>query len=128
MKKSCRIPRKTPLRSHTPIRARNPKRKAKAFARAYESEAFVLFVQSLPCIVRGCPRKSECAHLVKVDGGAGLKGRASGCGPMCPFHHRDPVHGLHKLGPRTFESLHRIDLAACAEATARAWRAQEDAA
>lgn len=127
MKRSGRIQRHTPLpRASKPMRARNPKRYAKNFARAYESEAFVLFVQSLPCIVPGCPRTAECAHLVKIDGGAGLKGRSQGCGPCCGLHHRTSKHSLHDLGPRSFEALHHLSLAECARQTEAAWQREQE--
>lgn len=106
------------------LRARNPKRQARAFVRAYGSEERVAFIKSLPCLVPGCWRGPiENAHVVKIDGGTGLKGKAEGNAPLCHFHHQDETHGLHTLGARTFERLHGISLAECAAETERAWQA-----
>lgn len=121
--------RTTRLRASGPIR---PTKKTKAerdakHEREYGGEGKRAFVASLPCIVPGCPNPSEAAHVVRIDGGMGRKGNHLGLAPCCPFHHRDPMHGLHKLGPRTFERLHRVSLEVAARRTEDAWRQHHSA-
>jgi hypothetical protein len=131
VKRGGKLPRYTALQRGGPIRPkrRSASEKAAKFEREYGGEGKRAFVASLPCIVPGCPRRPcENAHVVNIDAGMGRKGSHLGLAPCCPFHHRDPVHGLHKLGPRSFEKIHHVSLAACAERTERAWVAYQEAA
>ena len=118
--------RTTRLTTSKPMRKRKPRtadEKAAKFAREYGGPERHAFVESLPCLVPGCPNPSRNAHVVK-DGEKGMSRKAgyTAIAPCCDFHHTDPEHGLHKLGPRTFERLHRVDLAALAAHTERQWQ------
>jgi hypothetical protein len=66
------------------------------------------WVRSFPCVVRGCRRKSETAHV----GGHGLSQKASDlCTvPICHFHHRTDNLSLHKIGRVRFEEIHGLNL------------------
>lgn len=104
------IRRKTPLpRPTKPIarsaikprtarpKARNVKRHAGEWARAYGSKARVAFVKSLGCCVSGCmDGPVENAHT--VNGGMGRKADANTIVPLCRAHHRF----LHQHGPLGF--------------------------
>lgn len=57
-------------------------------------------------------------ELFAGAGGMSRKADAETILPLCAAHHRE----LHQHGAVSFQRLHRISLAACAEATARAWR------
>jgi hypothetical protein len=108
----------------TEVRCVNRRRKAKSWIRSYGSEERVEFVKSLPCIAWGssCWGEIQNAHVVKGDGGASYKASAEFIAPLCDGHHRC----LHRDGPYTFADEHRVDLAACAAATAAAWDRRED--
>jgi hypothetical protein len=119
-------PRRTPLRaSSTPMkrRAGTKAEQAAEDARKYGPPGRPAWVRTQPCIVRGCPRPTENAHVVKIDGGMGRKSHYRAIAPVCGCHHRDGPNSLHQLGPRSFERLHGISLAACAAATQRAYEA-----
>ena len=120
--------RKRPLpRGKKPIPKRNPKRKAKEFARAYGSDERVEFVKSLPCIVATrvfcgvtkacCAGDIENAHT--KGGGMGRKAPASSVVPMCSGHHRY----LHTVGSTEFQAVYRVDLTAEAAKCEAAWLA-----
>lgn len=97
-------------------RAKNVKRSADTFIRAYHSEERVAFVQSLPCVVAGCKRPSENAHI--TGDGMGRKAVYSQIAPICSTHHRQ----LHEMGRERFEGYHLVDLGALALDTERTWR------
>lgn len=105
-----------------------PKRKSAAekaakFLREYGGDERHAFVESLPCIVPGCPRASRNAHVVKdAEKGMGRKAGYRSIAPVCDCHHTDSPHSLHEIGPRSFERLHGLVLADCAVATERAWQ------
>ena len=101
----------------TPLKRVNPQRKAKAFAKAYESVSRVEYIKRLPCSVLGCMDKpSENAH-VGAHAGMGLKGEADTVIPLCPAHHRQ----YHEIGRDSFATMHRMDYAYCARMTELAW-------
>jgi hypothetical protein len=114
-----------PLRS-SPLPAVNRARKASEFVRAYGSRKRVAWVKRRPCIVPVgvCAGPIENAHVVKGDGGTSYKASAEYVAPMCHHHHAT----LHRLGPISFQSVYKVDLAAEADACARAWRAHVGAA
>lgn len=103
-----------------PPRAKNAQRSADAFARTYHSQERVEWVQEQPCIVAGCQRPSENAHI-EIDG-AGLKADYTKVAPICSVHHRTGNDSLHALGREIFEGTHYVDLAAIALDTERCWR------
>lgn len=76
------------------INARNPKRKVKAFARAYHSAARVRWVASLACWACNDtgPIPRQNAH-VRTDG-MGLKSDYTNIIPLCPIcHHKQEARG-----------------------------------
>lgn len=103
-----------------PPRAKNVKRSADAFTRAYHSTERVQWVAEQPCIVAGCTKPSENAHI-EIDG-AGLKSDYTKIAPICAGHHRLRRDSLHNLGREAFEGEHLVDLGALALDTERCWR------
>lgn len=101
-------------------RAKNAQRSADAFARSYHSQERVEWVREQPCIVPGCTRQSENAHI-EIDG-AGLKADYTKIAPICGVHHRTGKDSLHNLGREAFEGEHLVDLAALSLDTERCWR------
>lgn len=103
-------------------KARNPKRKAKEFARCYHSVERVEFVKDQPCKACGRLFASENAHVLG-NGGAGRKAGYKTIAPLCgPTFDREGCHRtLHRLSRDLFEKDFGIDLEAAAAATQRAW-------
>jgi hypothetical protein len=94
----------------------NPKRKAKLFALQFHSSAYVEFVHSAPCAVRGCERGPiQCAHVGKTRANGG---RWYEIAPLCPVHH------LAQEG-RTewFNARYGVDLMEIAFRLAADWKA-----
>jgi hypothetical protein len=110
--------RRTPMpRSKKSVKPRNPKRRAKEFARAYGLSERVEFVKSLPC----CVANSECAGVIENmhvrGGGAGRKANAESVAPGCSFHHAE----LHAIGVASFTMKYAVDLDHEARRTAELW-------
>jgi hypothetical protein len=109
---------KSAFPKRAPIKKRNDSRKAKEWARAYESPERVEWIKALPCVVCG-KRPSENAHT--VTGGMSRKANADTIVPLCKAHHRE----LHKAGRRTFEAKHGTgDLLELARGIDMQWKAQ----
>ena len=97
-------------------RPRNPKRKAKNFARAYGSPERVEWVKAQPCLVcRDTP--SENAHT--KSGGTSRKADADTIVPLCSRCHGE----LHRAGRDSFEACYGINLAERATQLDAQWRA-----
>jgi hypothetical protein len=115
-----RIERYAELRSTTPMKKVNRKRKASAFERCYHSVERVEFVKALHCLVDGCEStESENAHV--CDDGSKGGSRKSGytcIAPACGEHHHemDDV-----IGKEMFEEKYGVDLALEAAKCQRAW-------
>ena len=89
----------------TALKARNERRRASEFARAYGSEARVMAIKALACYacVKGWP--SENAHL--GNGGMGRKADWTEIVNLCADCHRE----LHALGSvERFDAKHGTDL------------------
>lgn len=83
----------------TGIKRTNPARKARNWARAYRSPAFVRFVSRLPCWACGYagPSPRQCAHT--VSGGIGRKADAATVIALCNVcHARQHQHGWLGIG------------------------------
>ncbi len=106
-----------------PPRAKNIQRSADSFTRCYHSEQRVEWVQGLPCIVPGCGKPSENAHI-EGDGGSRKAGYDKVV-PLCRGHHLTRRDSFHNLGREAFEGEHLVDLAALALDTERCWRRYE---
>ena len=78
-------------------------------------------LQSLPCIVPGCPSLHQDNAHIEGDG-AGRKANADKIVPLCRGHHRTRKDSLHNLGREEFEGTFYVDLAALALDTERTWR------
>lgn len=80
----------------------------------YRSQEHQSFVRSLGCCVPGCRREPVHAHHVRHNAGVGMKPSDLACANVCWFHHAQ----IHRIGSKTFEALHGLDLTVIA-----AWNA-----
>jgi hypothetical protein len=116
--------RKTPLRSQSALRTKthlrrrkairkvNPARRRRERLRAYGPEERRKWMTSLPCVVPGCRRRSEQAHVTPPEGlpsGMGRKRDARWTVPCCAWHHRLGPKSMHD-GEESFQELHGINL------------------
>jgi len=71
---------------------------------------YLRWIRTLPCSVCGTRRAVEAAHT----GPHGLSQKSSDLSaiPLCGRHHRTGDDSYHKLGPRKFAEVHRLDLRA----------------
>lgn len=74
------------------------------------------FIRSLECIVPGCPNKTQFCHVRRglpagtpswARGGTGMKPHDAFGYPGCEDHH---IHDQHRIGERSFELKHGVDL------------------
>lgn len=98
----------------TPLRKRNPERKAREFTRAYGGEERVKWIAAQPCVVCG-RTPSQNAHV--RGGGAGRKADARWVVPLCDICHQS----LHLFGQKTCEATWKIDLMHAAEIVDARW-------
>jgi len=68
------------------------------------------WIRTLPCSVCRTTRSVEAAHT----GPHGLSQKSSDLSaiPLCARHHRTGDDSYHKLGPRKFSEVHRLDIPA----------------
>lgn len=111
-------------RRRTRLKAVNPARRKREFARCYGSAERVAFVRSLPCVVCGAMSfgASQNAH-VETDG-MGRKADARRIVPLCAPHHRS----LHARGILAFQDRYGVDLYVAAAATDAAWQRHQGGA
>ena len=84
---------------------------------------YMLWVKTLPCAV--CGRNgAEAAHTGRR--GLGQKAPDEQCIPLCPRHHRDYPDALDIAGPRRFQEMHGIDIAALVVRLQGAWKLLQD--
>ena len=71
---------------------------------------YLQWIRTLPCSVCRTRRAVEAAHT----GPHGLSQKSSDLSaiPLCGKHHRTGDDSYHKLGPRKFAEVHRLDLRA----------------
>ncbi len=74
----------------------------------FRSEEHLAWVRSFPCLVPGCRRKPEAAHI--GPHGHGQKASDLETVPLCDKHHRTDPYSLHAIGRARFEALHNIHL------------------
>jgi hypothetical protein len=69
---------------------------------------YLQWIRTLPCSVCRTRRAVEAAHT----GPHGLSQKSSDLSaiPLCGRHHRTGDDSYHKLGPRQFAEVHRLDL------------------
>ncbi len=91
--------------------ARIPKKRAQSGR--WRSQAHCDFVRSHECIVGGChARPIEVAHVrIGSDAGMGRKPSDWFTVSMCQDHHAES----HRIGERSFEKAHGVDLHQLAE-------------
>ena len=68
------------------------------------------WVRSLPCCVCRTTRRIEAAHT--GPRGLGQKSSDLSVIPLCARHHRTGKDSYHKLGPRKFAEVHRLNIPA----------------
>jgi hypothetical protein len=108
------LSRGKPLARKTPVKPRNPKRKAEQFARNFGDEADA--VRAMLCLCRGRGPLVRCAGPVAA---AHVKSRGASGGrfdlvPMCKAHHDEQ----HTVGVETFAASYGLDLRAAADRVA----------
>lgn len=98
-----------PLRRKQINKVGDPARRSRRFMKHYYSEAYVLTIKSMGCVV--CLKRPCHAHHVKTKGAGG---DYSDLVPLCPTHHME----VHNSGVKTFHSKHpSVDLTEEAEKT-----------
>jgi hypothetical protein len=71
---------------------------------------YLAFIRSLPCAVCGTNRYIEAAHT--GSRGLGQKSSDFSAIPLCVEDHRTGPCSYHRLGPRKFAEVHRLDIPA----------------
>ena len=98
--------KRTALKRRTPLRQRNPERRARLYARNFGEHADR--VRSLPCLVPGCMQRVEACHA-RARGMGGAKGSWRDLVPLCREHHEEA--GEHRTSKRhAFELRHGVSL------------------
>jgi hypothetical protein len=71
---------------------------------------YLRWIRTLPCSVCRTTRAIEAAHT----GPHGLSQKSSDLSaiPLCEKHHRTGCDSYHKLGPRKFAEVHRLNIPA----------------
>ncbi len=69
---------------------------------------YLQWVRTLPCAVCRTTRNIEAAHTGAH--GLGQKAPDSTAIPLCIPHHRTANDSYHKLGPRKFAQVHKLDI------------------
>lgn len=87
------------LVKRSPLRKRNPKRRARLFAEDFHSKDFVEWIHGWACANCGITGYSEAAHT--RSRGAG--GKASDIIPLCGNHHG--IEGCHSKYDRHAEEI-----------------------
>lgn len=72
--------------------------------------AHLAWVRTKRCCVSGCWREPIHAHHDRHGAGAGVKPDDFQCVPLCWYHHEQG----HRIGWRTWEQLHGLDLSVIA--------------
>jgi hypothetical protein len=102
------LKRGKPPQRKTRVKARNAKRGGSRFPKRRDP-AYCEWVRGFACCVRACltGARMECAHVKSRGAGGGDIGN---CVPLCFSHHDQQ----HRLGIKTFQATHSVDLAAIA--------------
>lgn len=99
-------------RTRSRLNPTNPERKAKTFARNFGTRGEA--IREMECLVQGCWRPTEAAHLKGARGMGGANGDRRGLGPLCRTHHEES--GERRTTQRfEFEERHQLDLEAEAD-------------
>jgi hypothetical protein len=111
---ACQAERRAGRASRLEITRIAPPRLRQARQREGADPAYLAWVRSLPCAVPGCrSAPPQHAHHVRVatGGGTGMKPPDRWATPLCGEHHAEG----HKIGWRTFEARHGVDLRALSD-------------
>ena len=71
---------------------------------------YLAWIRTQPCLVCRSIRWIEAAHT--GPHGLGQKSADTSAVPLCARHHRTGNDSYHRLGPRKFAEVHKIDLVA----------------
>ena len=71
---------------------------------------YLKWIRTLPCAVCRATRGVEAAHT--GPHGLGQKSSDLSAIPLCARHHRTGPDSYHKLGPRKFAEVHRLNIPA----------------
>ena len=74
------------------------------------SPGYLQWIRTLPCSVCRTTRAVEAAHT--GPHGLGQKSSDLSAIPLCARHHRIGDDSYHKLGPRKFALMHRLNIPA----------------
>lgn len=110
-----------PPSRRSPVKRRNPKRKASEFTRAYGSETRVEWIKRQRCVITGL-HSSAVENVHVRGGGASRKADACWIVPMISELHKE----LHRVGKQSFEAKYEIDLDAAAAWTESRWRRHQE--
>jgi hypothetical protein len=72
--------------------------------------AYLRWIRTLPCSVCRTTRAVEAAHT--GPHGMGQKSSDLSVIPLCAKHHRTGDDSYHRLGPRRFAEVHRVNVQA----------------
>lgn len=96
------------LHRRTPMKRINAERRAKLFARNFGKRSSA--VRAMPCLVAGCRKESQAAH-VRARGMGGARGDRRDLVPLCAHHHREA--GERRTTARlAFQAFYLLDLEA----------------
>lgn len=98
----------------TPLKRENRPRKAENHLRAYGGPERIAWIQRQPSVVSGA---IPCVNAHVKTGGAGRKADARWIVPLTDAEHQE----LHRIGQRSFEAAHQIDLFALATIVDARW-------
>jgi hypothetical protein len=79
-------------------------------AKPIRHPGYLQWIRTLPCSVCRTTRTVEAAHT----GPHGLSQKSSDwfAIPLCARHHRTGMDSYHRLGPREFSEVHRLNISA----------------
>jgi hypothetical protein len=121
-------PKRANLKPRKPVKRRNPAHRAANHERAYGEKA--AWIRGFPCVGCGIGGPIEAAHT--TTGGMGRKADASTLVPLCGPHVLPPYslyrfveschRELHRVGIKTFEARHEVNLKALAAKYEAEWQ------
>jgi len=68
-------------------------------------DAYKAWISSKPCLIPGCIRRTEVAHVGTTGKGTGQKCSDYEAVPLCYYHH----HEQHCRGVKWFQRRYRVD-------------------
>ena len=77
-------------------------------AKPARNPKYLAWIRTRPCVVCGASRGIEASHT--GSHGLGQKSPDTSAIPLCAKHHRTGDDSYHKLGPRKFSQVHRLNI------------------